>query len=250
MGSVCFLLSIIFTTFVTALSLAQSSELRELQSEVHRLFKERRYTEAVPRAHKALDLAEQEYGLRHPTTGTFVFNLGKLYQLEGDYNQATLYFRRALDVRATALGMDHPDVAASYFGLGQALSHQCEHEGAEKSFNGALQVMERALAENPHVVNNLSRTAHIYRAHAFQNRAKLRHLEGKHVEADHLYGASVRMLQSLLGERHVDLALAFISYANLLQDMGRADEARDKRALAETILAETVHKKETRKCAS
>ena len=228
----------------------QTTELRDIQSEVKRLFQEKRYEHALPLAHRAVHLAEEEYGLGHPTMGTLLFNLGKLYQLDGQMARAVLYYEKALDIRISVLGRNHPDLAASYFGLGRVFSDQCKYDQAEESFNEALGVMERALADNPHVVNNLSRTAHVYRAHAFQNRAKLRHTQGQYSEADNLYGASVRILQSLLGEMHLDLGWAFMSYARLLRDMGRLDEAGQKELLAERILTKNQNKMDLQECVS
>ena len=45
------------------------------------------------------------------------------------------------------------------------------------------------------------------------------------------------MLQGLLGEAHLDLGLALTSYAQLLREMDRLDEAYQKEALAERIFA-------------
>ena len=104
------------------------------------------------------------------------------------------------------------------------------------------------LGDNPHVVNSLSRTAHIYRAHAFQNRAKLRHFQGKYSEADNLYGAAVRMLQGLLGESHLDLGLALTSYAQLLREMDRLEEAQQKEALAARIFASNHSHRDLQQC--
>ena len=232
-----FLLLFLFLSFTDVSGWGQTPELRGVQLEVLRLFKERRYEDALPYARQAVRMAEGEYGREHPTTGTLVFNLGKLYQLGGWPEEAVRHYQESLGIRSRVLKQNHPDLAASYFGLGRVFSDQCKYELAEGSFNDALEVMERALGDNPHAVNSLSRTAHIYRAHAFQNRAKLRHFEGEHSEADNLYGAAVRMLQGLLGESHLDLGLALTSYAQLLREMNRLDEAYQKEALAERIFA-------------
>jgi len=244
------ILSIIFLVFLGLPAWGQTLELRDIQSQVKRLFQEKRYEQALPLAHQAVRMAEEEYGLGHPTIGTLLFNLGKLYQLDGQLAHAVLYYEEALDIRAGVLGRNHPDLAASYFGLGRVFSDQCKYDQAEEAFNEALGVMERALADNPHAVNNLSRTAHVYRAHAFQNRAKLRHIQGQYSEADNLYGASVRMLQGLLGETHLDLGWAFMSYARLLRDMGRLGEAGQKELLAKRILTKNQSKTDLQGCTS
>ena len=244
------ILLIIFLVLLGHPGWGQTTELRDIQSQVKRLFQEKRYEHALPLAHRAVRMAEEEYGLGHPTMGALLFNLGKLYQLDGQLAHAVLYYEQARDIRTSVLGRNHPDLAASYFWLGRVFSDQCKYDQAEESFNEALRVMERALADNPHVVNNLSRTAHVYRAHAFQNRAKLRHIQGQYSEADNLYGASVRMLQSLLGEMHLDLGLAFVSYARLLRDMGRPSEAGQKELLAQRIFTKNQSKTDLQECTS
>jgi hypothetical protein len=46
-------------------------------------------------------MAEEEYGLKYLTIGTLVFNLGKLYQLDGQLGQAVVYYGKALEIRTT-----------------------------------------------------------------------------------------------------------------------------------------------------
>ena len=246
LGNLLLLFVLLFCTDISGW--AQTQELRGVQQEVVRLFKARRYEDALPYALQAVHMSEEEYGKEHPTTATFIFNLGKLYQLGGWFDQSALYYQQALGIRSRVFDQNHPDLAASYFSLGRVFSDQCKYEIAEGSFNDALEVMERALGDNPHVVNSLSRTAHIYRAHAFQNRAKLRHFQGKYSEADNLYGAAVRMLQGLLGESHLDLGLALTSYAQLLREMDRLEEAQQKEALAERIFASNHSHRDVQHC--
>ena len=77
------ILLIIFLVVLGPPCWGQTTELRDIQSQVKRLFHEKRYEDALPLAHRAVRMAEKEYGVVHPTMVTLLFNVGKLYQLDG-----------------------------------------------------------------------------------------------------------------------------------------------------------------------
>ena len=217
---------------------AQSSvELRDIQMHVKEMFKHQRYREAVPYAQKAIHMSEAEFGAEHPTTATFVFNLAKLYRLQAQYEEAESLYRRALTIRETFLGNGHADVAESYNSLGRLYDEQGRLADAEHFYSRALDVMTVVLADNPHVINGMSRIASKYRARAYHNRARLLHEKGSYADAENLFGAAMVIMRSTFGEKHSEVARGYENYALLLLDMCRPEEAAEKEGYARAIRA-------------
>ena len=214
-----------------------SAELRDVQMQVKEMFKHQRYREAVPFAQKAIQMSEEEFGSEHPTTAAFVFNLAKLYQKQSQYKDAEPLYKRALAIRENSLGNGHADVAASYNSLGRLYDAQGQLADAEHFYSRALDVMTVALADNPHVVNAMSRTATTYRAHAYHNRARLLHEQGSYADAENLFGAAMVIMRSTFGEKHAEVARGYEYYAALLRAMGRPEEAAEKEEYAREIRA-------------
>ena len=218
---------------------AQSSvELRDIQMHVKEMFKHQRYREAVPYAQQAIRMSETEFGAEHPTTAAFVFNLAKLYRLQAQYEKAEPLYRRALTIREKFLGNGHADVAASYNSLGRLYDEQGRLADAEHFYSRALDVMTVVLADNPHVINGMSRIASNYRARAYHNRARLLHEKGSYADAENLFGAAMVIMRSTFGEKHCELARGYENYALLLRDMDRAEEAQEKEGYAQSIRAQ------------
>ena len=180
---------------------------------------------------------EEEFGSEHPTTAAFVFNLAKLYQKQSQYKNAEPLYKRALAIRENSLGNGHADVAASYNSLGQLYDAQGQLADAEHFYSRALDVMTVVLADNPHVINAMSRTATTYRAQAYHNRARLLHEQGSYADAENLFGAAMVMMRSTFGEKHAEVARGYENYAALLRDMGRPEEAAEKEEYARAIRA-------------
>jgi tetratricopeptide (TPR) repeat protein len=63
-------------------------------------------------------------GADHPEVATSLNDLGGLYQQQGAYNRAELFYDRALRTRERALGLEHLEVARTLNNL--AVLHQTQ----------------------------------------------------------------------------------------------------------------------------
>ena len=88
----------------------RSDEAASLNQQVIQLYKQGRYSEAIPLAQRLLTISEP-LGPDHPDVANSLNILGVLYRFQGRYAEAEPLLKRALSIREKALGPDHPDVA-------------------------------------------------------------------------------------------------------------------------------------------
>jgi len=70
---------------------SQENELEKantINQKVEQLYKQGRYTEALPLAQQILEIQEKAFGPEHPCTATGLNNLAELYKALGDYLKA------------------------------------------------------------------------------------------------------------------------------------------------------------------
>jgi tetratricopeptide (TPR) repeat protein len=85
------------------------AEAAALNQQVMQLYNQRRYSEAMPLAQRALAIQEKALGPNHPSVANLLSNLAFLYVNQGRYGEAEPLYKRSLAIREKALGQDHPD---------------------------------------------------------------------------------------------------------------------------------------------
>ena len=98
---------------------AQEALLKNLYSQVFKLYDEGRYSEAADVAKKALKVAEDTFGDEHPNVAISLNNLAYLYDCQGNYIKSEPLYKRALAILEKVLGPDH-------FRVGFVLSNMAE----------------------------------------------------------------------------------------------------------------------------
>src|SRR4051794_41065161 len=96
----------------------EDKKIQLLNDEVLRLRREGCYEQALSAAHRACQLAEQNYGPTHPQYGLCVNNLGSLYLALGNFAAAEPLVQRALRICRISPGSDHPEYALLLNNLG------------------------------------------------------------------------------------------------------------------------------------
>src|SRR5215469_10981388 len=92
-------------------ALSESIETKLLDEQIARLFREGRYSEAVPLAQQLLELREKAVGSDHPEVASALTALANLYYSQGRYADAEPLYRRSLSIAEHSLGPEHPYVA-------------------------------------------------------------------------------------------------------------------------------------------
>ena len=132
-------------------SSAQSDELAEaerLNEQVEQLYKEGKYSEAIPLAQRSLAIYEKALGREHPDVATSLGILALLYHSQGNYSAAAPLYQRSLAIREKALGREHPDVAQSLNNLAGLSQSQGNYSAAAPLYQRSLAISEKALEES------------------------------------------------------------------------------------------------------
>lgn len=215
--------------------LGQSVELRAAHRQVTDLYEKGRYEEAMPFAEETIRLSEQEFGAEHPTTATLIDNLAELHRERGSLAEAESLFNRALAIRQTSLAPDHPDLAASNDSLGTVMSTLGRYAEAEAYHWQAVRIAEQTVARRPHVLNELSRLAALYRTRALYNRALLFEEQERYIDAEPLFDGARAVFEANLGADHPDMIVPLEHHAQVLRELGRDAEAGELESRAVAI---------------
>ena len=167
---------------------------------------------AIPHIGEAAT-TQQDWLRDDDITKPFV-GLGRFYEGQGDYHQASPWYEQCLSTTQNRLGEDHPDVAGSLNSLALLYRVQGRCEKAEPLYLRALELRQRLLGEN-----------HLDVAGSLNNLAELYRFQGCYTEAEPLYLQALELYQRYLGENHPDVATTLHNLAGLYYSQGRYTEA-------------------------
>src|SRR5260370_771422 len=97
-----FFLALVLLTLTCAASQSDDEEFKSLNQQVHKLFEQGKYQEAIPLAEKAVELARRVRGAEHPDTATSLNNLALLYRDMHEYAKAEPLYQEALRIRSAS----------------------------------------------------------------------------------------------------------------------------------------------------
>ncbi len=215
--------------------MAQSPELRAKHMRVMQLYATGHNAEAAVAARQALDLGVVEFGEEHASTAALMVNLAKLHGELEQWPEAEVLYRQAAAVRTKTLGETHPDTGVAYAGLGDAVARQARFEEAEASYWDALHTLGVEVARNPHVIDELSLRAGLYRAWALYYRAHQFVAAGRLGEAELLYQSAIAVFESNGSVDRERVVAALGERAAVLRRLDREDEAAVIEAHADAV---------------
>jgi CHAT domain-containing protein/Flp pilus assembly protein TadD len=193
---------------------AELEELKRLNQQVEQLYKEGKYSQAIPLAERALAIREKTLGKEHPLVAESLNDLAQLYLVQGSYEKAEPLLVRSLAIREKALGKEHPDVANSLNNLASLYQAQGSYKKAEPLFMRSLAIWEKVHGkEHPLVATSLNNLAGLYKA------------QGSYEKAEPLYLQSLAIREKVHGKEHPDVATCLNNLALLYQDQGSYEKA-------------------------
>jgi CHAT domain-containing protein/tetratricopeptide (TPR) repeat protein len=210
-------------SFAGAPAIAQQDEAAALNRRIAELSQAGKFSEALPLAHRALEIVEKARGPDHPDVATALGSLAYLYIIQRRYADAEPLIRRVLAIREKTLGPDHPDVAEALGGLAYLYTNQGRYADAEPLYERALAIGEKARGPgHPDVANLLNNLADVYRN------------QGRYADAEPLYRRALAIREKALGPNHPYVAEMLKGLADLYANQRRYADAEPlyKRALA------------------
>ena len=194
------LLLLLILSFTSAFLNSQSLELKNEFKVTKRLFKEKKFHDALISNDKALQLSNIEFGEKHLTTATLLENKGRLLLELDDFYKAELIFRDVHEIREELINKNHPDIAEALNYLALSLRFQNKLDDAILVHNKVLNMMASVIANNPGQISELTRSSALYRARAYETKGIQLIKQNKFEEAKGNFRIAIKIFERTLGK--------------------------------------------------
>ena len=204
-------------------------EATALNGQMEVLYRQGRYSEAMPLAQRILAIREKALGPNDPDVAESLNNLALLYRIQGRYADAEPLFKRSLAIAVKAFGPDHPNVAVSLNNLSDLYFVQSRYTDAEPLYKRSLAIREKAFGPiHPDVAESLNNLALLYR------------VEERYADAEPLYKRALAINEKTLGRDHPSIATSLNNLGELNRAIGRYADAERLHKHALAIREETL----------
>ena len=194
------LLLLLILSFTSAFLNSQSLELKNEFKVTKRLFKEKKFHDALISNDKALQLSNIEFGEKHLTTATLLENKGRLLLELEKFYKAELIFRNVHKIREELINKNHPDIAEALNYLALSLRFQNKLDDAILVHNKVLNMMASVIANNPGQISELTRSSALYRARAYETKGIQLIKQNKLEEAKGNFRIAIKIFERTLGK--------------------------------------------------
>ena len=201
------LLLLLMLTLTSAFLNSQSLELKNEFKVTKRLFKEKKFHDALISNDKALQLSNIEFGEKHLTTATLLENKGRLLLELEEFYKAELIFRDVYKIREELINKNHPDIAEALNYLALSLRFQNKLDDAISVHNKVLTMMASVIANNPGQISELTRSSALYRARAYETKGIQLIKQNKLEEAKGNFRIAIKIFDRTLGKDKRELIL-------------------------------------------
>ena len=203
----CKLLLLLILTLTSAFLNSQSLELKNEFKVTKKLFKEKKFYDALKSNDKALQLSKIEFGEKHLTTATLLENKGRLLLELDEFYKAELIFRDVHEIREELINKNHPDIAEALNYLALSLRFQNKLNDAISVHNKVLSMMASVIANNPGQISELTRSSALYRARAYETKGIQLIKQNKLEEAKGNFRIAIKIFDRTLGKDKRELIL-------------------------------------------
>ena len=179
---------------------SQSLELKNEFKVTKRLFKEKKFHDALISNDKALQLSNIEFGEKHLTTATLLENKGRLLLELEEFYKAELIFRDVYKIRKELINKNHPDIAEALNYLALSLRFQNKLDESILVHNQFLTIMASVIANNPGQISELTRSSALYRARAYETKGIQLIMQNKLEEAKGNFRIAIKIFDRTLGK--------------------------------------------------
>ena len=201
------LLLLLMLTLTSAFLNSQSLELKNEFKVTKRLFKDKKFHDALISNDKALQLSNIEFGEKHLTTATLLENKGRLLLELEQFYKAELIFRDVYKLREELINKNHPDIAEALNYLALSLRFQNKLDDSISVHNQVLTMMASVIANNPGQISELTRSSALYRARAYETKGIQLIKQNKLEEAKGNFRIAIKIFDRTLGKDKRELIL-------------------------------------------
>ncbi len=194
------LLLLLILSFTSTFLNSQSLELKNEFKVTKRLFKEKKFHDALISNDKALQLSNIEFGEKHLTTATLLENKGRLLLELKQFYKAELIFIEVHKIREELIKKNHPDIAEALNYLALSLRFQNKLNDAISVHNKVLSMMASVIANNPGQISELTRSSALYRARAYETKGIQLIKQNKLEEAKGNFRIAIKIFDRTLGK--------------------------------------------------
>ena len=194
------LLLLLILNLTSAFLNSQSLELKNEFKVTKRLFKEKKFHDALISNDKALQLSNIEFGEKHLTTATLLENKGRLLLELEKFYKAELIFIEVHKIREELIKKNHPDIAEALNYLALSLRFQNKLNDAMSVHNKVLSMMASVIANNPGQISELTRSSALYRARAYETKGIQLIKQNKLEEAKGNFRIAIKIFERTLGK--------------------------------------------------
>ena len=194
------LLLLLILSFTSTFLNSQSLELKNEFKVTKRLFKDKKFQDALISNDKALQLSNIEFGEKHLTTATLLENKGRLLLELEQFYKAELIFIEVHKIREELIKKNHPDIAEALNYLALSLRFQNKLNDAMSVHNKVLSMMASVIANNPGQISELTRSSALYRARAYETKGIQLIKQNKLEEAKGNFRIAIKIFERTLGK--------------------------------------------------
>jgi tetratricopeptide (TPR) repeat protein len=170
------------------------------------------YTGARPYSEYALQIHQQIFGSKHPSTAICMNNLGILLADQGDLLGAHFYYEEALAIWKM-LGNKHSDTALTLNNLGVLFANQGDLRGAHFYYEQALAIWKMLGNKHSDTALTMNNLGVLLVNQGYRKRARV-------------YYEQALAIWKVLGNKHPDTALTMNNLGKLLAYLGDLKGAR------------------------
>jgi len=173
--------------------------------------------EALRMYEAVLDSAIARHGDDHPNVAASYGNIGNVYQLQGNYDEALVQYHKSLEITIRVLGCEHEHVAGSYENIGIVFLAQGDYENALLQHQKSLEILTRVLGcDSAEVASSYNNIGQVYRK------------QGDYGNALRQYHKSLEIKLQVHGQKHPLVAGSYHNIGSLYRSQGKGEEALDQ----------------------
>ena len=137
------------------------------------------------------------------------FEIANVYDSQGDYAQALLWYEKALAIKEKVLGKEHPDIATIYNNIANVYNTLGDYAKALLWHEKALSIMEKAFGKE-----------HQDTAATYNNIAIVYYKLGDYAKALSWHEKALAIREKVLGKEHPDTAVTYNNIALVYDEQG------------------------------